>query len=353
MSEPRAEASVPVVEPCLLERMLEDLPEADAAARNAVAARAADVLRPSGAFERLDQVAAWLAGWQRTQAPGIKRPAVLVFAADHGVASERVSAYPAEITAAMVDAIEGGVSTVTAIARHVGANVRVVDVGVGRPTGNIRTRDAMNYADFDAAAAAGAAAVIHAAEVDQTDLLVLGELGIGNTTSAAALCTALFGGQGGRTGDVAGEWTGPGTGVSGDALERKRVVVRDAVRRIGSVSALEALRRLGGRELAAMAGAALAARQRSIPVVLDGFIGTAAVAPLHVAVPGSLDHTIAGHCSAEPGHRRLLERLGLEPLLHLDLRLGEGSGGLAAVPLIGIAAASVADVATFSEWGLA
>ncbi len=362
-----ADLSAPAAEPCLLARMLVDLPSADAAARSAVTARAREVLRPSGAFARLDEVAAWLAGWQRTHQPAVKRPAVLVFAADHGVAVEGVSAYPTEVTAAMVDAVKSGVATVTAIARQVGAAVRVVDVGVGRPTGNIRTCDAMSDDDFDEAVAAGAAAAVHAVEVGQADLLLLGELGIANTTSASALCMALFtdppdtSDDEAHTADTSDDvaraaaraWVGPGTGVSGAALSRKRDVVSDAVCRVGSVTPLEALRRLGGRELAAIAGAVVAARQRSVPVVLDGFIGTAAVAPLHAAMPGSLDHAIAGHCSAEPGHRQLLERLELEPVLQLDLGLGEGSGGLAAVPIIAIAAAAVTGVATFSEQGLA
>ena len=353
----------------LLAGMLAGLPGPDHAARAAVARRAAEVLRPAGAFARLDQVAEWLAGWQRTAKPAVQRPNVAVFAADHGVAAEGVSAYPCEVTAAMVSAIDGGVATVTAIARQVGATVQLYDVGVGNPTGNIRTHDAMSLDEFDIAVAAGAAAVDHAVEVDRADLVVLGELGIGNTTAAAALCGALFGealfgealsgealsgGSGASSAqESAAAWTGAGTGVAGSALDHKRAVVRDAVERVGSVKPLEALRRLGGRELAAIAGAAVAARHRSIPVILDGFIATAAVAPLAIAAPGSLDHCIAGHCSAEPGHERLLAHLGLEPLVRLDLRLGEGTGALIAVPLVRIAAAAVTDVATFEEWGLA
>lgn len=362
----------------LLERMLGDLPGPDEAARQTVTERASQVLRPKGAFERLDRVAAWLASWQRTPEPTIERPVVLVFAADHGVATEGVSAYPADVTAAMVSAIEGGVATVTAVACQVGASVQCHDVGVGLPTGNIRTHDAMTSDEFDAAVGAGALAVERAVEADRADLLVLGELGIGNTTAAAAVCGALFGTcarvveadgpdlclkrapAGSSDGSpssaavaAASMWTGPGTGVHGEALAHKRTVVAEALERVGNVSPPEALRRLGGRELAAIAGAVAAARHRSIPVILDGFIGTAAAAPLALAAPGSLDHCIAGHCSAEPGHSELLDRLGLEPLVRLDLRLGEGTGALIAVPLIRIAAAAVTDVATFAEWGLA
>ena len=332
--------------------MLANLPTPDAAAQQAVEQRASQVLRPTDAFGPLDRVAAWLAGWQRTPTPRVERPAVLVFAADHGVAAEGVSAYPVEATAAMVEAVAQGAATICAVARTVGATVRVKDVGVGNPTANLRIADAMAPADFDAAVDAGADAVAQAAS-DGADVLVLGELGIGNTTAAAAVCGALFGAGADSFDDAAAAWTGPGTGVTGAALAHKRTVVREALARVGEATPLEALRRLGGRELAAMAGAAAAARHRSLPVVLDGFICTAALAPLHLAKPGSLDHCIAGHCSAEPGHAHLLERLGLEPLLQLGLRLGEGSGALAAVPIIQTAAAAVTDVATLAEWGLA
>lgn len=337
----------------LLERMLDDLPGPDERAQQAVAGRASQVLRPAGAFERLDQVAVWLAGWQRTPAPAVERPVALVFAADHGVAAEGVSAYPAEVTAAMVSAVDSGVATVTAVARQVGAVVRCDDVGVGMPTGNIRTHDAMNAGEFDAAVDAGILAVDRAVTDEGADLLVLGELGIGNTTAAAAVCGLLFAHDAMSPAEVAACWTGPGTGVQAGALDHKRAVVRDVLERVGRVAPLDALRRAGGRELAAIAGAVVAARHRSIPVILDGFIGTAAAAPLALAARGSLDHCIAGHCSAEPGHGVLQDKLGLEPLVRLDLRLGEGTGALVAVPIVQIAAAAVTDVATFAEWGLA
>ena len=325
----------------VLAGLLADLPEPDRSARDQVAARAATVLRPAGAFARLDTVAAWLAGWQGTAAPRVERPHVAVFAADHGVVADGVSAYPAEVTAAMVEAIRSGVATVSVLAREVGATLELFDVGVGNPTGNIRVADAMSGDEFEDAAAAGTAAV----ESADADLLVVGEVGIGNTTAAAAVAAAVLGGE-------AADWVGPGTGVVGAALARKCDVVQAALDRVGPVAPLEALRRLGGRELAAMAGAVAAARRRRMPVVLDGFIATAAVAPLAVARPGSLDHCIAGHCSAEPGHERALEALGLDPLMQLDLRLGEGSGALVAVPIIRMAAVAVVEVATFTEWGL-
>jgi nicotinate-nucleotide--dimethylbenzimidazole phosphoribosyltransferase len=184
------------------------------------------------------------------------------------------------------------------------------------------------------------------ASLQPCDLLVTGEMGIANTTAASAVCVALYGGE-------ADLWTGLGTGVDEATYERKMKVVEAAAARIaGTSDPLEVLRQVGGAELVAIAGATVEARLRSIPVVLDGFVGTAAVAPLAAARDNALEHCLAAHCSSEPGHRLLLERLKLEPLLDLDLRLGEGSGALLAVPLVKLAALCVTDVATFEEWGL-
>jgi nicotinate-nucleotide--dimethylbenzimidazole phosphoribosyltransferase len=315
-------------------------PDHDAAA--AVRARAANVLRPTGALARLDEVAAWLAGWQRTERPRVDRPAAVVFVANHGVAEEGVSAYAASITAEMLRALLQGAATAAVMAREVGASLTVIDVGVGRPTGNLRNEPALTTERFDECIDAGRGAV----RALDADLLVVGEMGIGNTTAAAAVCAALFGGP-------AEEWTGRGTGVDDAALAHKVTVVDAARERIpDGTLPMEILRQVGGAELAAIAGAALEARRRSLPVVLDGFVTTAAVAPLEVDRPGALDHCLAGHCSGEPGHRLLLEKLAKPPLLDLGLRLGEASGALAAVPLIRLAAAAVTDVATFDEWGL-
>jgi nicotinate-nucleotide--dimethylbenzimidazole phosphoribosyltransferase len=320
----------------LVSGLLGDLPEPDQRAAARVRSRAASVLRPAGALARLDEVAAWLGGWQRTSEPRVDRPAVVVFAADHGVVTEDVSPYPSDVTAAMVKAIDEGVATVSAMARDVGASVRVVDVGVGVPTGNLMREPALTEERFAEALESGRDAV------GDTDLLALGEIGIGNTTSAAAVVTALLG----------GDRVGPGSGAAGDRLERKRAVVDAAAARARDMDPVEILRQVGGAELVAMCGAVMEARRRSIPVVLDGFVVAAAVLPLHLLHPGALDHCVAGHRSAEPGHGRLLDELGLSPLLDLEMRLGEGSGAVAAIPLVRLAAASVRDVATFEEWGL-
>lgn len=326
----------------VVRELVASAPGPDEDARRAVEARAAEVLRPVGAFERLDVLAAWLAAWQRTSRPHVERPAAIVFAADHGVVEDGVSAYPQDVTAAMFTALREGAATANVVASVVGARVEVIDVGVGRPTANITRAPAMIEERFLSCIDVGRDAVRRS----DADILVLGEMGIGNSTAAAAVSCAVFGLR-------AEDWVGRGAGVDDAGLVRKIDAVDRAMSRVGSVTPMEALRELGGAELVAIAGAAIEARRRSIPVVLDGFIATAAVAPLELASPGALDNCVAGHCSAEPGHGLLLEKLGKPPLLDLGLRLGEGSGALAALPLVRIAAAAVTDVATFAEWGLA
>ncbi|MCU1394138.1 MAG: cobT [Ilumatobacteraceae bacterium] len=323
-----------------LRAALADLPAQDVVAFDAVTERAANILRPAGSLARFDEVAAWVAGWQRTSTPAIERPAALIFAADHGVTAAGVSKYPTDVTAAMLAAYRAGKSTVSAFAAVAGATVDAIDVGVGRPTGDIRYEPAMSAERFDEAVDAGRAAV----EGLDADLLVLGEMGIGNTTAAAAVAAALGGGE-------VAAWVGRGTGVDDEGLLRKRDAVREAVGRIaGIIDPLEVLREVGGAELVAMAAAMVAARHRRLPVLIDGYVVTSSAMPLVVLAPTALDHCLVGHCSSEPGHRRLLERLGKPPLLDLEMRLGEGSGAMAAVPLVAMACAGITEVPTFGEW---
>ena len=319
---------------------LEMMPPRDDQSSAALRDRVDDILRPKGAFERLDEVAVHMAAWQRSSSPGVEQPAAVIFAADHGVAADGVSAYPSEVTAAMLAAFEAKKATVSALAVVAGATVSAIDVGVGRPTANLRTEAALSHERFVEAFAAGRTAV---GELD-TDLLVLGEMGIGNTTAAAAVTAALVGGE-------PAEFVGRGTGVDDAAYSHKVSVVAEAVARIWEVSdPLEILREVGGAELMAIAGALVEARSRSLPVLLDGYIASAPALALHVIDPRLTQHCLAGHASAEPGHQRILDRLGLEPLLTLDLRLGEASGAMAAVPLIKMACAAVTEVPTFAEW---
>lgn len=319
-----------------------ELPGADEDAGASLRARAAGVLRPAGALKRFDEVAEWLAGWQRTTRPHVESPAAVLFVADHGVTAERVSGYPAEVTAEVLRALREGVATANVMAVSLGVSLTVVDVGVGRPTADLRCEPALTAEEFARCFTVGRAAV----SALDCDVLVLGEMGIGNTTAAAAVCAGLYGGP-------AEMWTGRGTGIDDATYDRKVAVVDAAAKRISGVTdPLEVLREVGGSELVAIAGAVVEARLRSMPVLLDGFVVTAAVAPLEASRPGIVAHCIAGHRSAEPGHAVLLEKLALEPLIDLGLRLGEGSGALAAVPLVKLAAACVTDVATFEERGL-
>lgn len=327
-------------QPTWINDALDHLTEPDRASADVVRGRADNILRPAGALQRLDRIAAWVAGWQATSDPSIDRPAALIFAADHGVTDAGISKYPMEVTAAMLQAYRAGKSTITAFAEIVGASVEAIDVGVGRPTGDIRYEPAMTAERFAEALDAGRRAV----ESLDADLLILGEMGIGNTTAAAAVAAALGGGE-------VAAWVGRGTGLDDEGMDRKRAAVREAVRRIaGVLDPMEVLREVGGAELAAMAAAIVTARQRRLPVLIDGYVVTAAALSLHSVTPRALDHCIVGHCSAESGHRRLLEKLGKAPLLDLEMRLGEGSGAMAAVPLVRMACVGVTHVPTFSEW---
>lgn len=316
------------------------VPDADAVAQ--ACARDAQLTKPPGALGRLEDLALWYCGWRGDARARVRAPQVIVFAGNHGVVAQGVSAFPAQVTAQMVANFAAGGAAVNQLAGVVGARMDVHPLDLGRPTGDISTGPAMTEAELVAALRAGWDAV-----GDATDLLALGEMGIGNTTSAAAIALALHGG-------TAADWTGRGTGLDDAALVRKARVVDRAVtvNKAAGAGGFEVLRRLGGRELAAMTGALLRARTARIPVVLDGFICTAAAACLEAEHPGALDHAVAGHVSAEPGHRRLLERLGKAPLLSLGLRLGEGSGAVLAMGLVQAALACHSGMATFAEAGV-
>ncbi|WP_267434569.1 nicotinate-nucleotide--dimethylbenzimidazole phosphoribosyltransferase [Sphingomonas sp. GM_Shp_1] len=324
------------------ETALASLSQLDAAARDAATARQGQLTKPPGSLGRLEDIAIFLAGWQGVERPRIERGRAVIFAGNHGVVARGVSAFPAAVTAQMVANFAAGGAAINALAAAAGLSLSVVPLDLDRPTADFTTAPAMSEAECLAALNAGAEAV------GDADLLVLGEMGIGNTTPAAALAAASFGGD-------ASDWVGPGTGVDAQGLSRKAAAVADglSLHRAHLTSAFEILRRLGGREIAAMAGAVLAARARRVPIVLDGFIGTAAIAPLAMADPSIVDHCLTGHCSAEPGHVRLLDRLGLKPILSLDMRLGEGSGAAVAVQVIRSALAAHDGMATFAEAGVA
>lgn len=319
-----------------------DLPGGDAEAAQAVARRQDTLTKPPGSLGRLESLVAWLARWQGRPTPKLDAVRVIVFAGSHGVTAQGVSAFPAEVTAQMVANFAAGGAAINQLARVAGAELTVIPIDVERPTRDFTVEPAMSERDFLAAVSLGYAAVD-----PDLDLLCLGEMGIGNTTAAAALATALFGGGAER-------WVGRGTGIDDEGLARKTDAIQRALARHGSLldDPLSAAAVLGGRELAAMLGAALAARRHGVPVMLDGFVTTAAVAPLAKLHPAGLDHAIAGHVSAEAGHRGLLEAMRLEPLLDLGLRLGEGSGGCVAVNILRGALACHVGMASFAEAGV-
>jgi len=326
------------------------LPGDEATAR-AVAARQASLTKPPGSLGRLEELAAWLARWQGREMPRLERVAVLVFAGNHGVVARGVSPYPPAVTAQMVANFAAGGAAINQLSAVAGATLRVLPLQLDRPTADFTTAPAMTEAEFAAAFAAG-----HDAVLPDMDLLCLGEMGIGNTTAGAALAAALFGADGAAS--LGAFWAGRGTGVDDAGLRRKRAAIDAAIALHGAAlgDPLEAARRLGGHEMAAILGATLAARRHRVPVLLDGFVCTAAAAPLFRLSPrghdGGLDHAMVAHVSAEHGHRALLGRLGMVPLLDLGLRLGEGSGAALAVPLLRAALACHAGMATFAQAGV-
>jgi nicotinate-nucleotide--dimethylbenzimidazole phosphoribosyltransferase len=318
---------------------LADLREPCADARAAALARQAELTKPAGSLGRLEDIAVFFAGWQRREKPRIDRARAVVFAGNHGVTAHGVSAFPPGVTRQMVANFEAGGAAINALSGAAGLELRVVALDLDNPTADFTAEPAMTESECLAALNAGAAAVD-----DTLDLIVLGEMGIGNSTAAAALCARSFGG-------AVTDWVGPGSGVGAAGIARKvRVIERAlAAHDHAAHSAFETLRRVGGREIAAIAGAVLRARQRGVPVVLDGFICCSAIAPLAADNRAITDHCLAGHRSAEPGHRRLLEALGLDPLLTLGMRLGEGSGAALAAGVIRAALAAHGEMATFAE----
>jgi len=319
-----------------------DLPSGHSAASAAVAQREDTLTKPPRSLGRLEDLVAWLAHWQGHAPPRLDRAEILVFAGNHGVTKQGVSAYPAEVTAQMVANFAHGGAAINQLARAGGATLRVIPLSLDRPTADFTEAAALTEQEFLTAVSAGYQAV-----APDCDLICLGEMGIGNTTAAAAIAAALFGGGGAR-------WAGRGTGIDHDGLARKRLVIDRALGRHAGLlnDPIKVAAALGGRELAAILGAALAARRHNIPVLLDGFVCTAAVAPLYKLRTDTLAHALAGHVSAEAGHRMLLDELGLKPLLDLDMRLGEASGAAVALSILRAALACHTGMATFAEAGV-
>lgn len=322
--------------------LIASIPAADDHARAEALAREANLIKPRGALGRLEEIAVHVAAWQGKARPQVSRPLVAIFAGSHGVVAKGVSAYPSEVNRAMLASFSNSHAAINQICKTYDLGLKVFDLAVDLPTGDITEGAALEEAACAATIAFGMEAIANG-----TDLLCVGEMGIGNTTPAAAIYAALYGGE-------IEQWVGRGTGVDDAGYQRKVSAVKQALEthKDHLKDPLEVLRRLGGREIAAIAGAILAARMERVPVILDGYVATSAAAVLHALWPQSIAHCLAGHCSVEGAHAKVLANLGLKPILDLGMRLGEGSGAALAAGIVKAALACHNDMATFAEAGV-
>ncbi|MGB7245507.1 MAG: nicotinate-nucleotide--dimethylbenzimidazole phosphoribosyltransferase [Methylovirgula sp.] len=323
--------------------LLANLPGPSEARAAEARSRQAELTKPAGSLGRLEEIAEFLAAWQGRAMPLLDHPLVLVFAGNHGVAARGVSAYPASVTEAMVANFAAGGAAINQICAVFGLDLDVVALDLDRPTQDCTRAPAMSEAETMAAFARGMEAV-----PDGADLVAVGEMGIGNTTSAAAIYAALYGGK-------AGFWAGRGTGLDDPGLMRKIAAMEAALAyHKGQLDdPLEVLRRLGGFEIAAMAGAIVAARLKRAPVLVDGYVACAAAAILHAQEEGVIAHCLAGHVAAEGAHAEVLRRMGKPPLLDLGMRLGEASGAALAAGIVKAALACHRGMATFASASVA
>lgn len=320
--------------------LAQGLPKFDKAAADAAAARQMTLTKPPASLGRLEDLAVFMAGWRGTDRPAITTAQAVVFAGNHGICAQGVNPFPQEVTHQMVANFSAGGAAINQLCAVSGADLSVVALDLDTPTQDFTTAPAMSMAETLAAMKTGAEAVN-----PKADVLILGEMGIGNSTIAAAMACAAFGGD-------ADAWVGRGTGsdAAGKALKAK--VVADGVA-LHKPTGMDILASVGGREQAAICGAVLQARSLNIPVILDGYICTAAVAALFATDPELLDHCLVAHKSAEPGHAKLLAAFGKEAILDLGMALGEGSGAALALCVLRGALACHNDMATFAEAGVA
>ncbi|MCV2448814.1 nicotinate-nucleotide--dimethylbenzimidazole phosphoribosyltransferase [Paracoccus sp. DMF] len=310
---------------------------AAAAARD----RQDQLTKPPGSLGRLEELAVFMAGWQGRDRPRIDRAQALVFAGNHGIVAQGVNPFPAEVTAQMVENFRNGGAAINQLCRLAGAELQVLALDLDRPTADFTRGMALEVADLVASIQTGKDAVD-----PEADVILLGEMGIGNSTVAAALAAATFGG-------TAEDWVGPGTGADDAVMANKiRAVEAGLKRHKGAATAASILGSYGGREQAAICGAVIRARELGIPVILDGFICSAAAGVLLVNDRNALDHCLIGHESAEPGHRRLIAVMGKTPVVGLDMRLGEGSGAAVALLVLRAALECHNGMATFAEAGI-
>ena len=323
-------------------QIIGDLPGPDLEAAKAAQTREPQLTKPAGSLGRLEQLSAWVATWQGRYPPRMTTPNAHVFAGNHGVVAQGVSAFPAEVTHQMVLNFESGGAAINQMCDALGVGLCVESLDLETPTQDFSQGPAMTDQECAEAMAFGMHVIDNA-----SDVVCLGEMGIGNTTSASAICLALYGGN-------SLTWAGPGTGIDKAGIGRKAEVIGQSVRtnKPDMTDGLDVLRCLGGRELAAIAGAVIGARLLKVPVMLDGYVSTAAAAPLAAMNKRALDHCKVGHVSQEPGHKLLLEKLGKNALLDQQMRLGEATGAVLAVSLLKAAVACHNGMATFGEAGV-
>lgn len=323
-----------------LASLANQMPQADASAIDGALARQNSLTKPPGSLGKLEELAVFMASWRGTSRPVIAHAQAVVFAGNHGICAQGVNPYPQAVTAQMVANFTAGGAAINQLCRANGAQLSVMALDLDTPTDDFTTGPAMSDTACIDALNRGAAAVD-----PRADVLVLGEMGIGNSTIAAALTSALFGGE-------VSDWVGPGTGSDSAGIARKVAAIKAGLARHAGLPPQQVLAALGGREQAAICGAVLAARAARIPVILDGFICTAAASVLYAIDPRLLDHCLVGHASAEPGHRRLLAAIDKRPILEFDMRLGEGSGAALALGILRAAIEVHNGMATFGEAGV-
>ncbi len=319
--------------------ILTALPSSSEVYQDIARERQLQLTKPEGSLGLLEEIAIWLAGWQQREEPRAELVQALVFAGNHGIVDEGVSPFPAEVTAQMVANFKAGGAAINVLTNLFGHKLAVIPIELNRPTANFAKEPAMSGAETLHAINIGADAVLKL----EADFIYFGEMGIGNTTSAAAIAAAVFGGTG-------VDWAGPGTGLDEQGVKHKAEVIERALNlhRSHADNAFTIMQHYGGRELAAIMGGVAAARIKRLPVIIDGYVVTAAVAPMMISSRDALDHCIAAHCSAEPAHRQLLDALSLVPILELDMRLGEGTGAAIAAELVKAAGATHNHMATFT-----
>ena len=322
--------------------LLNDLPEFNKLMSELAKDYNATLTKPQGSLGRLEELACFFAGWQGTEKPKLENIQVAIFAGNHGVSEQGISAFPSEVTSQMVENFKNGGAAINQLAQLFNAELQVYEMDLDLPTNDFTKKPALTEQECLNAISVGWNSVD-----PKSDLFLAGEMGIGNTTSAAAIAAALCGGGG-------VDWVGRGTGISDKALQKKVEVVDKGLAKhsVGIVPPLKILQRLGGKEIAAIVGAILATRFKKIPFLLDGFICGSAALVLSKMLPGSIDHVISGHVSAESAHKKMLKELKKKPLISLDLRLGEGSGAAVSLGIIKSALACHSGMASFSSAGV-